>query len=88
MFVCSFSVTLVTILASVGRSSSKYERHSARDSAVELRPTKDYEPVDNTKGETENINGNNRPHSELYEVPSGKEVINQRLILILIKNNM
>jgi len=52
--------------ASVSRSSSKYER----DSSVQLSPTKDYEPVENSNGKTEKLNGN-RPHSDLYEIPSG-----------------
>jgi len=47
--------------ASVGRSSSKYERE--RDTA----PTKDYEPVE--KPDNKQTNGN-RPHSDLYEIPS------------------
>jgi len=53
--------------ASVGRSSSKYER----DSSVQLSPTKDYEPVENSNGKPEHKINGNRPHSDLYEIPSG-----------------
>jgi len=53
----------------VGGSTSSQER--ARDTSLQQSPTKDYEPVDHSQGKPEKLNGNNRPHSDLYEVPSG-----------------